>query len=186
MKMVISSFSHLRKGEWNPAVEMLNPAFLKKALWWNACYIGPKKKKKRESRTKKHFHYFDGINAYATPQWFQHIFLDTMVTVFLKSKMKQHFMALYWSFYHRLWWRCQNTISKALDISRSKKAINQVESNQKITFLFSRIGCYRDAQNYLLKSLRQLTQNNLLWTHSSFWRRLSFRKFSLSRAAEWA
>lgn len=126
MKMVISSFSHLRKGEWNPAVEMLNSAFSKKAVWGNACYIGSKLK---ESRTKKHFHYFDEINAHAMPQRFQHIFLDTIVTVFLKSKMKQHFMALYWSFYCSLWWRCQNMVSRALDISKSNRAINQVESN---------------------------------------------------------
>lgn len=122
----ISSFFHLRNGQRKAAAEILNSSFSKKALWGTTHYIVLELK---ESRTKMHFHDFGGINVHAMPQCLQHMFLGTTFTVFLKSKVNQQSMALYCSFYWSLQWRSQNMVSRALDISRSRRVINRMESN---------------------------------------------------------
>lgn len=123
---IFSSLSHLRNVQWKAAAEMLNLSFSKKAHWLTVHYIVLELK---ESRTKTHFHYFGGINVHAMPQYLQCLFLATKFTVFLKFKVNQKSTAIYFSFYWSLQWRCQNTVSRVWDTSRSRRVINQMESN---------------------------------------------------------
>lgn len=119
-------FLHLRNVQWKAAAEMLNSSFSKTARWVTVHYIILELK---ESRTKTHFHNFGGINVHAMPQYLQCMFLATTFTVFLKSKVNQQSIALYFSFYWSLQWRCQNIVSRVRDTSRFRRVINQMESN---------------------------------------------------------
>lgn len=119
-------FLHLRNVQWKTAAEMLNSSFSKTAHWVTVHYIILELK---ESRTKTHFHNFGGINVPAMPQYLQCMFLATTFTVFLKSKVNQQSIALYFSFYWSLQWRCQNIVSRVQDTSRFRRVINQMESN---------------------------------------------------------